>query len=441
MNTNDVIIVSDLHLSPERDRGLFQADAELASFLRWIAEDTVGPCRVVLAGDFIDLLVPPPGEDSIPAFDPGGAARRTQLILDRHPEVFDALARLATSGDHELVFLGGNHDPELVLPQVQETIEARLSAVQTRPFVRWLVNGEANLFTIGGARILVEHGDLYDDWNRIDRNALRLAVSRISRGLLGEHGYQPPPGSRLVVEHLQSLRSRYPWVDSLKPEREAVFPLLHAFLPPTEQVRLIRALRHWLATLRRSFVTEVLRQYRPVAIVRSAADDRRQQLRSWLDTEAQGTRRDVPDLSFDRLIPRLRRVSAENSYFDLEAVDSNCEEVSFLLAQGVDLIVHGHTHAAKAYLVGEGLYLNAGTWGRLLALPGSEAPDKEWRDFLEHLARGEHLGATHPTFVRIRLDPDERATDAALLAWRSGGPTVEARFRFEPLTRHWNQEI
>ncbi|HEY4593723.1 MAG TPA: hypothetical protein VIJ61_15010, partial [Thermoanaerobaculia bacterium] len=54
----DILVLSDLHMAPERGSGLFQADETLASFLGWIMEQDSPLTYVVVAGDLLDFLVP-----------------------------------------------------------------------------------------------------------------------------------------------------------------------------------------------------------------------------------------------------------------------------------------------------------------------------------------------------------------------------------------------
>jgi hypothetical protein len=47
-----------------------------------------------------------------------------------------------------------------------------------------------------------------------------------SRGLIDYQEYGASLGSRIVSEHLLKLRTDFPWVKPLKPEREVMMPLL-----------------------------------------------------------------------------------------------------------------------------------------------------------------------------------------------------------------------
>ena len=430
--------MSDLHLGAERDRGLFRADSELASFLRWVVEET-GPARVVIAGDFLDFLVPREGEEAVPAFDPHGAAARAAAIVEHHPEVFDALARLVRSAQHELWILNGNHDPELLFPDVREVLDHRLGVASPGSTLHWRTEGEAVDFQVGPARARVAHGDCFDDWNRIEYGCLRTAVNRLSYGFSqpAEHEYRPPVGTRLVVEHLLRLRSPYPWVDALKPEREAVFPLLYQFLSFAEKKALLRMIGPVTKSLAESFWGSLARRSSPARLVRESEDDSpRARLRTWLREEETLVR--SGDESANNLIPRLRRVSAEDRFFDLSTPDSCARWVPLFLERGADLVVLGHTHSAKAMALEKGLYLNTGTWGRLLPLPGSAAPEEEWQSFMADLRAGRDLGQARPTWVRAGVDA--RGTRASLMRWEGEAAEVQTTFQFELESRLWQRE-
>ncbi|HYU34835.1 MAG TPA: metallophosphoesterase [Thermoanaerobaculia bacterium] len=434
----ELILLSDLHLGAERGRGLFRADSELAAFLRWIAENT-GPTRVVIAGDFLDFLVPREGEETVPAFDPHGAAARAAAIVECHPEVFDALALLARSPRHELWILNGNHDPELLFPDVREVLDHRLGVESPASSVRWRTEGEAVDFQVGPARVRVAHGDCFDDLNRIEYGRLRTAVNRLSYGFSrsDEHEYEPPLGTRLVVEHVLRLRSRYPWVDALKPEREAVFPILFQFLSFAEKRAFLGAIKSALLSLPESFWGKLVRKSSPARLVRGSEEGSpRARLRSWIQEEEKLVR-SSEDLGKD-LIPQLRRVSAEDGCSDLSAPDGCARWVPLFLERGVDLVVLGHTHTAKALPLEKGLYLNSGTWGRLLSLPQSAAPEENWQGFLADLHAGRDLGEPRPAWVRV--EPDARGTRASLMGWERGEAVARASFQFEAESRLWQRE-
>jgi UDP-2,3-diacylglucosamine pyrophosphatase LpxH len=444
LRADEIIVISDLHLAPERGTGLFQADQELAGFLRWLARPAARRIHVVVAGDLLDYLVPETQGERVEIFNPENAPRRARSIIDHHPEVFDALSEVAQSPDHRLLILGGNHDPEIILPDVQQVIEERLATAASQRPPQWLVNGEAARFSLGAARISIEHGDLFDDWNRIDRDKLRRALGRITRGFPREHGFQAPPGSQLVVDFVNELRPRFPWVDYLKPEREAVIPILNQFLPLHRRIDLRRALEPWLRYQGNAFETLGLKMLSPVALIRgpAPATTRRQKLAGWLELQRQLALRHLREQKRRQLIERLREASAEDGYFDLEHLDETADECACLLDQGTDLLIQGHTHAAKAYKLGErGLYINAGTWVQLLALPACEASDGDWEVFLANLDACRQEDILRPTFVHVYVDSIDNATRASLAEWCGMKPVTLARFLFDDDSHTWTREV
>lgn len=438
---DDILVISDLHLAPERGRGLFQADDKLADFLRWVVAEVAGPAQLVIDGDFLDFLVPAADED-VPAFDPVAAPARARRILDHHEEVCDALTEIVRSPDHQLVLLAGNHDPELILPAVQEVVERRLGAAAGGGGVRWLVQREAARFRVGAAEVSIEHGDLFDDWNRIDRDDLNRALNRISRGFVEEHGFEAPPGSHLVVRFTTRLRQRFPWIDYLKPEREAVQPLLDHLLPLEEKTLLLEAIGPWLRFKANALESLGLSLGQPHHFVRGpAAENRRRRFAEWWRQKMEQARQRVREVRRDQLIAELREVSAEDGYFDLRHPDDPSDQVARFLDHGTDLILMGHTHAAKALPLGDrGLYLNTGTWGRLLALPESGASPQDWERFLEGLEAGRQEDFVRPTFARVRREESNGETCAQLLEWSAAGPQPLAGFRFERRDRTWIEE-
>jgi hypothetical protein len=312
------------------------------------------------------------------------------------------------------------------------------------------VYGEAAPVRVGEIRVLVEHGDIYDPWNRIDHDGLRRAVMRLSRGLDAEGLYAPPPGSKLIVERLSELRHRYPWVDLLKPERPAVVPLLYAFSDARQKFKLRGVIRELCQAGTRTLVGEVRRAVRPESLYRAAGqvEDRRMRFLDWagaLDDEtARGIlSRDQEGEQLDKLIPTLRRVATEDHYFDISAHDDAASAAAFLLRQGADVVVNGHTHAVKAYELKEagGLYFNAGTWALLMRLPDSDSSDEHWRHFLGGLAEGRADGFLRPNFVRVTEDAVGVGVSASLYDWREQAPSPRAGWRSPAERGTWQQEM
>lgn len=446
----DLIVISDLHLAAEYGEGLFQADKQLTDFLRWFHE-SVRPGILILNGDSFDFLVDKQPQTKL---DLDEATTQAAAIVNHHPDVFAALSVLANSNDHELIILGGNHDPELSLPTVQREFERTLGPSCSHSPVRWLTNGEAALFEVGGSRVLVEHGDQYDAWNWIDHEALRKVVCLASRNVAYQDTYALPPGSRLVINRFNLLRDRFPWLSTLQPLTPAMLPLaLEVILPAVsseERNTLLGAAGEFTSYNLRSVTYEVLRMLRPKAEYWAADEEERQLLIDWLEQyERELDTWGVTDWTVEKIsraLSRLRgslatrllrRVSARETFYSLEEEDASVDSVARLVEQGTHLVAHGHTHSAKSYPVGEGLYLNSGTWGQLTKLPDSQAPAEVWADFLSQLKEGRAETFTRPTFLRVK-EVDGK-TKAALFEWQDGGPDLKAAWL--RADGHWQKEV
>ncbi len=240
VDDRDVVILSDLHLGPGRDPGTgrwsrledFFYDRELAAFLDHVrrrATRDERPVRLILNGDVFDFLLvtetPSTGEVSGLAptraerkfgMRPGERASAWKMarIVEGHPEVFDALARLIAAGG-ELVLLPGNHDPELFFPAVQRVLTDELLA---RSGGEGPSPGTDDLalhirfepwFWYEPGRLFVEHGHQYDESSVLSNLLYPLEPGR-PRGA-------PPqidlPVSSLFVRYLHNtLKRKNPYI-------------------------------------------------------------------------------------------------------------------------------------------------------------------------------------------------------------------------------------
>jgi UDP-2,3-diacylglucosamine pyrophosphatase LpxH len=479
--TQDIIIISDLHLAAERDTGLFQADKQLAEFLDWVHRE-LRHCLLVLNGDVLDFLVPAEGEATNDALDLSRAPERSRKVISHHPEVFTALAELIKSPEHDLFFIAGNHDPEINLPVVQFEIEKALSPSRSKRTMRWVLHGLAARMQVGQAVVLIEHGDRYDAWNKIDQDQLRRFSSLLSRGAKSTKPYKHPPGSRLVTNILTDLRQDFPWVDWLKPERQAVIPLLWYVAFDGEKIQRRAEVRSFLNELKNT----TLRQIEDAVSAHVNPDskywsDRKKEkeklFAQWISSLESEMIRGVlfghkdTDDKLRKYIPRFDKVATEDGYFKLSTSDSSFIAVQNHLALGANLVMHGHTHAAKAYAVehhnGQGLYCNSGTWGLLMSLPREEnfpepiQKEEYWLDYLKWLADKDawrevrlkgltampkqyaDLGPKHirqrPTFIRVNYDSQTNHTTAALYEWQDSGPRTLSRWTFISTGKRWEQ--
>jgi UDP-2,3-diacylglucosamine pyrophosphatase LpxH len=246
-----VFVISDLHLGGRYPDGDAPGDRgfricthaeDAAAFIRSLTQRPADDPAVelVVNGDLVDFLAERHG-DGAPwrpfNADPDVAVALLRSIVARDQGVFDALAAFLAAG-HRLVILLGNHDVELALPQVRAVLIDALGA-EGRDFT-FIHDGEA--YVVGDA--LIEHGNDYDDWNRVNFAQLRRIRAALSRrSMEGLDFFEPPAGSHMVADIINPIKEHYKFVDLLKPETSASFPLLLA-LEPGYKPLLLKAARN-----------------------------------------------------------------------------------------------------------------------------------------------------------------------------------------------------
>jgi UDP-2,3-diacylglucosamine pyrophosphatase LpxH len=247
-----LFIISDLHLGGRphdvhRDGLLLpgyqfnHAYPALIEFIDWAGTQAgsgnAADIELVINGDIVDFLAEDDDEGGFQAWtaDEALACAKLDCIAERtrgndRRGVFETLGAFLHAG-HRLTLLLGNHDVELSLPAVRRRLLALLGGDAAG--LTFIYDGEA--YRVG--RVLIEHGNRYDRWNRVDYNGLREERSMRSRGLAldeslrGKRYFMPPAGSHMVVDVINRLKARYRFIDLLKPETGAVIPLLLALEP------------------------------------------------------------------------------------------------------------------------------------------------------------------------------------------------------------------
>lgn len=130
MTQAELYIISDLHLCDGSRVEDFQAPDEraLVSFLFHIGRSPAA--TLIINGDFIDFVQIQPRPHmwfnaNLDATE-ADSLEKLEAALRAHGPVFDALGRFVATG-HTLRFQFGNHDIDLIWPQVQARLRARLA--------------------------------------------------------------------------------------------------------------------------------------------------------------------------------------------------------------------------------------------------------------------------------------------------------------------------
>lgn len=214
---DELFSISDLHIGGEPGRQIFKEADRLDAFARTLAKH---PKRValVLAGDVFDTL---------PDLDPGGmylaadGATAVRRIAAMFPNAFAGLAAFVQESKGELILMIGNHDVEIGLPETQEALRVLLAGADAsaRGRIRFVTTGTGLRCIVGGVDVFVTHGNEADRWNQVDHEGLRKIAHARALGQAMDPGlWTPNAGTRLVVDAMNGVKRRHPFIDLFKPE-------------------------------------------------------------------------------------------------------------------------------------------------------------------------------------------------------------------------------
>jgi UDP-2,3-diacylglucosamine pyrophosphatase LpxH len=473
-----IFVISDLHLGGPPGFQMMRHPEVLASFINELSIDS-RRTELIIAGDFVDFLAEGTAPDGdIPSeWDPllhdATVAVWVFERIARRPAfapIFEALRGFLQNEAHSLTVLLGNHDIELSYPAVRKKLCEVLSVEEGRG-LRFIYDGEA--YVVGDA--LIEHGNRYDRWNQVDHDRLRHTRSLQSRGeeYLRSDLMTPPAGSQLVAFVMNPIKRVYGFVDLLKPENEAVLPILLA-LEPGYRHRIVQAMAALSPGLRHGMARDGL----PVRLADAASDAEGLSLslggpRAAAPAEsvaaaltkalgsseaaaaflgalpADGVRigeasgggglrlvgalldivrkGEAPRERKQALVKALRALQHDRSWelTGEEETSPYLIKARQLAADGrFRYVVFGHTHHARRMtLPGGCTYFNSGTWAELMRVPdaivrGDDAAAlAAVEEFLQALDRNdlESFRWFRPTYVRMQLSPAGHISEAELL--------------------------
>ncbi|MCC6873663.1 MAG: metallophosphoesterase [Sandaracinaceae bacterium] len=383
MDTYDEIYsVSDLHLGGEGSGAqIFDSGSLLADTIRLVADRAGAGKRValVLNGDIVDFLAEPGAR----YFDAVGApAKLARIAADpAFAPVFTALAELTARERARLVLVLGNHDVELALPAVRDvllSLVAKSDAAAGR--VRIAMDGTGYACSAGGASTYFVHGNDVDPWNPVDQSALRRAITA-SNTASTIAPWEPNGGTQLVVDVMNGVKARYPFVDLLKPESKPLFAILLALDP---------GLVGKLGGIAKAWLTRQRTAPRLEGALESVSG------LEALETDAELTEDRALAILLEDLAPAAQEAALEvvrvfgvvdlrkalvkwlrgDRTFDPSAEDDQFRALDARVGAHVRFVVTGHTHLCRAIKrKNGGAYFDSGTWARLIGLTGAMLAD------------------------------------------------------------------
>ncbi len=415
---DEVYVISDLHMGG-KDPGfqIFDQGETLKLFLEYlISRDSGEKVALVLNGDVVDFLATEPCIH----FDPFGAIGKLHEIAtnDSFKMVWEALKAFVKTENRHLVFVLGNHDIELGLPWVREALVQLLAGedVAARGRIQLCLDGTGFYCAVSRKTVLCLHGNEYDAFNITDYEALR----RFGRDALRDHNeeeWTANAGAHIVIEVMNEIKKNHPFVDLLKPEGKAMFPVLCAMdktavakLPKfigaasnvvgdwirrdlglleagkepgdSKQIKpLIDSEAELASLLRNAFVTKEVANQRVDALL-DEIEDRLEQENPldenvlYEETELLGAMSFLRNPEKELLRQALKFLN-QKTPFDWTVEDSAYTKFCKWVGADIDVLITGHTHQEKALRRGNKLYFNCGTWARLIQLTPEVLDDEE----------------------------------------------------------------
>lgn len=314
-----VLVVSDLHLPPERSE---VSGRSCRTLTERISADP-GPLTVVLAGDVVELL--------------GFSEATATEILRAHDDLCAALLAVTERGG-QVVYVIGNHDGDLAwdvksFDAVRELTGARLCL-------------EADLVLDGGRRVRVEHGHQLDPYNCFHdpRNSLDKP--------LGHHIV------REVIPRLELLGKG--WIDGAHEMADPTdFP---SFVASRMAYR--KLVRHLWWVLAIPIVLMVLVRIPFIVSFRSKYPDTNR----WVHDSVILGYGALIDLV---VIAALVAIMARRAWLSISALaldergygqnNAAHQRAADLVADGYHGFVSGHTHHPELRATGRGFYANSGS--------------------------------------------------------------------------------
>ena len=167
------------------------------------------PIDLVLNGDTFDFLKCPYIVNNVTSYPrhitSDISLAKLRLVYNAHTEVFEALKRFVQEKKNKIHFIIGNHDADLVHPEVQESIKALLENSENISFS----------FYYNEQGVHAEHGHQYDFLNKVNEEHLFLEYK-------GQKILNIPWVSLGLISKFMSLKEQYPMLERITP-RPTIF--------------------------------------------------------------------------------------------------------------------------------------------------------------------------------------------------------------------------
>lgn len=433
---DELYVISDIHLGGEKKATenfqIFKYGERLGLFIQEVTAIRPGDkVCLVLNGDIFDSLA----EQCVKGYVALSEAEALSMITRIHNDpsfkpVWDALEQFLATPKRYLVLVIGNHDIELALPVVQNFLREKLThgngEQQSR--IVFATTGGGYSCMVGKARVFCTHGNETDDFNWVDYNTLGQLANAMNAGrTIDNEKWRPNAGTRIVVDLMNIVKKRYPFVDVLKPETSAVAAVLMTLDKKTFSKIDLKDVIPILLEKRKgkSMTWDLLGDYPDEDLEVSS----QQSMETFLshvvgknleeeilsdnatsdeyellldaeenldeeDSEFEGTAEEQETLGWEEVVfGKLGFTSKENALrralqdwnekqqeeFKIDHEDLCYKDIQDRIGSEVDFVITGHTHMPRAIPMGtQRYYYNTGTWIRTLRFTKASLHSKKF---------------------------------------------------------------
>jgi UDP-2,3-diacylglucosamine pyrophosphatase LpxH len=421
-----LFVVSDLHLGGIDGFQIFNSGEEFLKFTDYITKlSPQEKIALVVNGDLVDFLA----ESNAIHFDPIGAVDKLDRIMEDNSfsMVFKGLQKFVSTENRSLIINLGNHDLELALPWVRSHLLDALSGqnIEAKGRITFIFDGTGFACRVGNAKIICLHGNEVDEWNVADYEMIRRIGREIMQGRPVKN-WIPNAGTQLVIDIMNELKHRFPFIDLLKPEMQGVIPTILALAPEQQgKIMAIAATASRLLWDKFKLATGLLNldnsslvsiddfESKSEYVVPSAnfyrdskqaAPDNKKYAEVMLEKTELRFLKNVnpitlidPELleenlglffSIRKLIQGEERSEVlrealqgllKDESFNFKEEDETYRRLDSQVGDEFAFVIAGHTHLAKAIKRknSNGIYYNSGTWVRLIKLEPEILQSKE----------------------------------------------------------------
>ncbi|MFH1531613.1 MAG: hypothetical protein ABIK09_12870 [Pseudomonadota bacterium] len=210
------LVVSDLHVGTGSATGQFNPfedfhdDRQFRAFVDHFcaAPYAQTPVELILAGDIFDLLKTEVDGSYPDQITEEVALYKLSRCLNGHPAFLAALRAFVAAPERRLTYMMGNHDLEIAFPMVQELLRSAVGGPDHRDRIHFVVY-EPYYELPGGVRIF--HGNQFEALNQVNPRKLFITEGVPAPCL------NLPWGSVFLLKVLLPFKEQRPYINLVQP--------------------------------------------------------------------------------------------------------------------------------------------------------------------------------------------------------------------------------